>query len=251
ASFSWQLDMPLGLRQVATNKNETSLVDAKGHLRLTLREVTITGADGRVQTSELTLAQDGTASLLVNPNELAYPAVVQFEIDAPPIALAIIPPEIIKARMMVLLDTSGSMGWRFSNNTLAGADTQGGDGDTSSVFCDNALGTAFRCNANVACTIANGGINLHGVTPNGSGVIDQPSRMLAAKSALFNVVNANSGLIDVGLTRYRETNTGENPIYCSTPQVGPYYWGRRFNNPIMNVYREHSINDYPDGCEFG
>src|SRR5690606_35253112 len=122
------------------------------------REVTIAGANGKVQTTELALAADGTASVQLDPRELTYPAVVQFEIDAPPIALAIIPPEIIKARMMVLLDTSGSMGWRFSNNQLAGSDSQGGDGDTTSVFCDNTIGTNFVCGNNVACTIANGGV---------------------------------------------------------------------------------------------
>src|SRR5690606_39069605 len=136
------------------------------------------------------------------------------------------------ARMMVLLDTSGSMGWRFNNNQNAGSDSNGGDGDTTSVFCDNTIGTTFSCAANVSCTTANGGVNVHGVTPNGQGAITVPSRMLAAKLALTNVLNAHSGLIDFGLMRYRENGGCDNPLYCSPPQAGSFLWGRRYNDEI-------------------
>src|SRR5690606_16451474 len=61
-------------------------------------------------------------------------------------------------------------------------------------------------------SVANGARNLFPVSNN-----NNPSRMLATKAALQNVVNAHSGLIDFGLMRFREHTSSAvcpDPIYC-------------------------------------
>lgn len=240
ADFRWQLERAPGLKVVESSRNETSLVDADGHLRLTLREATITSADGVVTRAPLALRDDGTTSLDVDTFTLAYPAVVQFEIDAPPVALAIIPPEIIKARMMVLVDTSGSMMWGFDNGS-----NQGGDSDDTAVFCDNEIGTGFTCSANVACSLtgATPGLNLFPATD----PTNSPSRMLGTKLALQNVFNAHSGLIDFGLMRFREHDDyciGAD-AYCCPTAFGATVGGRCTEG--QNAYNGPTIVRL-DGC---
>jgi hypothetical protein len=240
ADFRWNLEWPNGLRQVESSRNETSLVDADGYLRLTLREAIITGADGKVDTTQLVLARDGSASLRVDPLTLAYPAVIQFEVETPPIALAIIPPEIIKARMMVLVDSSGSMIRSFVDD-----DNQSGDSDDTAVFCDNNIGTGFTCADNVACSLtgATPGLNLFPANnPTGD-----PSRMLGTKLALQNVFNAHSGLIDFGLMRFREHETDcPDPTYCCTSAVGTQTMGRCTDGDD-SFYPNYNVT-FLDGC---
>src|SRR5690606_27885808 len=66
ADFRWRLDVPSGLKQVESSRHETSLVDARGHLRLTVRQATILAADGAVRSAQVVLGQEGEASLRVN-----------------------------------------------------------------------------------------------------------------------------------------------------------------------------------------
>src|SRR5437868_10921891 len=78
----------------------------------------------------------------------------------------------IKARAMVMVDTSGSMVWHFGD-----CDSTGGDGANPSLFCDNHIGGSYDCSK--ACSVANGGVNEFPVAnPN------NPSRLFAAKAAL-------------------------------------------------------------------
>src|SRR5690606_30810828 len=132
----------------------------------------------------------------------------------------IIPPEIIKARMMVLVDTSASMIYQFTSDSSAGGDSPAG-GDIAA-FCDNQIGTSFDCNDNVQCSVANGGRNFFPVSNN-----NNPSRMLATKLAMLNVINAHSGLIDFGLARYRENPSQcSNNTYCCNTVTGTTTRGR-------------------------
>ena len=85
----------------------------------------------------------------------------------------------IKARAMLMVDTSGSMVWHFGD-----CSTTGGDGGSPALFCDNNIGTAFTCAANTSCTAANGAQQLFPTT------IANPSRLYAAKAAL-NSLTAN------------------------------------------------------------
>ena len=55
--------------------------------------------------------------------------------------------------------------WQFGSTTSTGGDSPT---DGSAVVCDNAIGgtPTFACNANTACTVANGG--RLGVAPRGA-----------------------------------------------------------------------------------
>src|SRR5215212_5477486 len=81
---------------------------------------------------------------------------------------------VIKPRVMVVIDTSGSMLWHFEDNNSCG-----GDGDRNSTYRDNMIG------------------------PNKlyPGTDGNKSRLYAAKRAFSDVINA-TGDIDFGLERY-------------------------------------------------
>ena len=101
----------------------------------------------------------------------------------------------IKGRVMVMVDTSGSMVWHFNNNN-----STGGDGDLKSLFTDS-----LQANKNYYPG------NLINGVPDGTN-----SRIYAAKAALTNVVNA-TGDIDFGLMRYAPANVGngcQNNVNC-------------------------------------
>src|SRR5438128_2290230 len=91
------------------------------------------------------------------------------------------------ARVMVLVDTSGSMVWHFGNNN-----TCGGDGDFNSLFTD-----ALQANKNYYP-----GYLVNGV-PDGTN-----SRLYNAKAALANVINA-TGDLTFGLMRYAPALVGK------------------------------------------
>src|SRR6185369_11764243 len=135
---------------------------------------------------------DGFARLRVDHRTITYPALVDFAIGIGDVRALAIAPTQIKGRVMVLLDTSGSMIWHFGDNNSTGGDSSPG----LAQFCDNSLGggSTFACNANKACTAANGARPFWPVADAAN-----PSRMLAAKLALQNVVNANAGILDFGL----------------------------------------------------
>jgi MYXO-CTERM domain-containing protein len=99
---------------------------------------------------------------------------------------------------MVMVDTSGSMVWHFGDCA-----TSNGDSGAPAVFCDNSIGTAFACNKNLACSIANGGVPLWPTT------LNNPSRLYAAKAALNDVINSAAGDLDFGLERYSLTVANE------------------------------------------
>ncbi|MBN2197082.1 MAG: hypothetical protein JW751_30030 [Polyangiaceae bacterium] len=129
------------------------------------------------------------------------------------------PITMVKGRILVLVDTSGSMLWGFSNTS-----TQYGDSDASARFCDNAIGTSFDCQDTVdgapaECTAANGAVSQYVSTPN-------VSRMAATKAALQRVLLAHSGLVDFGLERFAAWDGCNNPTYCCRPATGSSTRGR-------------------------
>src|SRR5690606_28187627 len=71
ADFRWRLEVAKGLKPVESSRNEVSWVNAQGHLRLTLREVSITSADGSISHTQLALGTDGMASLMLDPRTLS------------------------------------------------------------------------------------------------------------------------------------------------------------------------------------
>ncbi len=93
---------------------------------------------------------------------------------------------------MVLVDTSGSMVWHFNDCSGAGGDGSKGD----AAYCDNGInGSSFTCAANATCSPSTGAALFQANA-------DNPSRLLAAKAALNDVINSSSGSIDFGLERY-------------------------------------------------
>ena len=114
----------------------------------------------------------------------------------------------IKSRVMVLLDTSGSMGFHFKDPlTLtyppsANADYPGGDGSTS--YTDG-----VQANANMFPGKLLGNGTRDGVN----------SRLYAAKNALNDAINAYSGDVDFGLSSYDWTNCAFNAPGCEACQL--------------------------------
>jgi hypothetical protein len=228
----WQTELGDGLRAVARDDLGTNLVDADGEIWLAVSPVTITDAHGIVANAALHFEQDGFARLRIEPVGLAYPALIDFAVTLGNVQALAIAPTQIKGRVMVLLDSSGSMLEQFGSTT----NTQGDSpvGNDIARFCDNAMpGSTFACSANLACTTANGALNYWPVASAAN-----PSRMLASKLALQNVVNANAGLLDFGLERYAEStacpNTA-NPAYCCNSQANGTTPGRCRDN---DFYRD-------------
>jgi hypothetical protein len=169
---------------------------------LTAKSAHIVDATGKVRNEPVRFDEDGVARLNVSHNDLVYPFVVSFGFEAPPLGRRAPAPagNQIKGRVMILLDTSGSMVWQFDGTKT----TTHGDSPrtTEAIFCDNNIGTTFGCDDNVACTLANGGVNFYRVDD-----ANQKSRMLASKAAIQNVVNAHSGVLDFGLERFAAQTT--------------------------------------------
>jgi hypothetical protein len=100
----------------------------------------------------------------------------------------------IKPRVLIMLDTSGSMSWHMTDNSITG-------GDGSSLYRDGAVteNTYYRGMPIGSTTCAAGGCSLTGTC--GAGFDGTNSRLYTAKQAINNVINA-SGDIDWGLMRY-------------------------------------------------
>ena len=88
----------------------------------------------------------------------------------------------IKARVMILVDTSSSMLWQFGGNVSAG-----GDGDQYSLFTDAAQMAKNYYPGTLVIGVRSG----------------TTSRLYAAKHAVTNVIWGTSGFIDYGLMRYQ------------------------------------------------
>jgi MYXO-CTERM domain-containing protein len=222
--FAWRVALGASVRAVPRDDLGTDLVDEKGAAWLTVSPVTIIDSNGTRRIVALQLDADGYARLRVDHQGLLFPVLVELEVSLGDVQLLAVTPTQIKGRVMVLLDTSGSMLWHFADDNTTNGDSPRGNGVAR--FCDNGLanGSTFACNANVACTAANGALNYWQVDDNAN-----PSRLLASKQALQNVVNANAGVLDFGLERYAEStacpNT-TNPAYCCNPQTNGSTRGR-------------------------
>ena len=220
--FVWRTELGDGLRAMTRDDLGTNLVDADGQVWLAVSPATITDAHGHVANAALHFDQDGYARLRIEQG-LKYPALIDFAVTLGNVQALAIAPTQIKGRVMVLLDSSGSMLEQFGSNTNTHGDSPVGNGIAR--FCDNGMqGSTFACNANLPCTTANGALNYWPVASAAN-----PSRMLASKLALQNVVNANAGLLDFGLERYAEStgcpNT-TNPAYCCNSQTNGTTAGR-------------------------
>lgn len=222
--FVWQAALGQGMRAVPRDDFGTDLVDAKGEAWLRVSPVNVVDGQGNVSKVPLFFGDDGFARLRIDPNGLTYPTLIDFEATLGNVQALAVAPTQIKGRVMVLLDTSGSMLWHFDDSNSTNGDSPRGNGIAQ--FCDNGLanGSTFACNANKACTIANGALNYWPVADNAD-----PSRLLASKQALQNVVNANAGILDFGLERYAESSAcpnTTNPAYCCNSQTDGATRGR-------------------------
>ncbi len=221
--LSWQVTLADGLRAVPRDDLGTDLVDRKGDVWLSVSPVSIVDGKGDGEQAPLYFSNDGYARLRIDHRALAYPALADFSINLGSIQALAVTPTQIHGRVMVLLDTSGSMIWHFDDSNSTGGDSPPGQ----AVICDNTLGggSTFACSANQACVAsATAGRSYWPVAD-----AADPSRMLAAKLALQNVVNANAGILDFGLERYAESaacpNT-TNPAYCCNSQTDGTTRGR-------------------------
>ncbi len=246
--FVWRTELADELRAVTRDDLGTNLIDANGDAWLAVSPVTITDARGVASNALLNFDADGYARLRVPPAGLQYPAMVDFAVTLGNVQALAIAPTQIKGRVMVLLDSSGSMLEQFGSSTGTGGDSPF---NGPAVVCDNSLGngSTFACNANLACTTANGGRPYWPVA-----AAANPSRLLASKLALQNVVNANAGLLDFGLERYAEStacpNT-TNPAYCCNPQTNGTTAGRcRGNDGYTDIPMSGTGNDltYQGSC---
>ncbi|HVY24933.1 MAG TPA: MopE-related protein [Polyangiaceae bacterium] len=220
--FVWSARLGEGLHAVPRDDLGTDVLDEKGDPWFNVSPVSIVDGKGATTLANLHFDADGFARLRVDHRGITYPALVDFAISIGDVKALALAPTQIKGRVMVLLDTSGSMIWHFGDSNSTGGDSSPG----LAQFCDNALGggSTFACNANKACTAANGARPFWPVADAAN-----PSRMLAAKLALQNVVNANAGILDFGLERYAESaacpNT-TNPAYCCNSQTDGTTRGR-------------------------
>ncbi|NRA34542.1 MAG: hypothetical protein HRU17_14500, partial [Polyangiaceae bacterium] len=215
-TFRWTMETAEGLRVVPTSEDGYVLVNDKNIPQLGISAVEIVDAEGQSTTGRLLINEDAQqATLRVDTAQLALPVVVNWGVTVTVSANAVTT-SIVKGRVMVILDTSGSMLLNFGGGTH----THGDGPETGSVFCGGDMadvtGTtpSFRCEDNVECTAANG-VEAYPV-PSES----DPSRMFGAKEALANVINAHSGLLDFGLTRYIENSSASacpNETYCCDP----------------------------------
>jgi MYXO-CTERM domain-containing protein len=241
--MNWQLELgDKTLRPVEIDNGEIVLVDAKNVGQLKISAVNLVSADGTEKKASFSLSGSELA-LHVGSQKLSYPAVATFSVAAPKGGEQFVTaPVQIKGRLLVLLDTSGSMTEQFTSGTNTQA-----DGDSNAVYCDNNLGTnggsttyGFTCGQNVACTTANGGRPDFRL-PMTNGVVTTPSRMYAAKQALTNVITAHAGLLDFGLERYSSKTVGggggncTDATYCCTPAP---------NTPTTTVGRCQSNGSY-------
>ncbi len=245
--YSWKLDLAASLRAEPAADDAVALVDEAGAVQLLISAVTLVDGKGQTRRAPLRVA-DGYATLHIDHRTAVYPLVADYALTAPTKmqALALAPTQI-KGRVMLILDTSGSMLYGFGDSTSRGA-----DGDSRAVFCDNDLysgSDAFRCSDNVACTTGNGGRGYWRLAD-----IANPSRMFAAKEALSNVINAHAGLLDFGLERYIHDNSGSdactNGTYCCTPATGGTTRGRCKHHSGYTNIPNGTDNDltYAGGC---
>jgi hypothetical protein len=236
--FVWKVNFPgEKLEPQSLDKNRGVLVDKLGHVRILVSEAQVVDAKGTKLTVPISFAMEGFASLRIDPTKVSFPVAVDYSFKAPPLGTLAAPPVNINGRVMVLLDTSGSMMWGFSNSN-----STMGDSDSTAVFCDNAIGTSFACNQNVACTTGNGGLNAWPVQN-----VNQPGRLFASKAALQNVLNAHAGLIDFGLERFIEDSSCANAAYCCTPQTNGTTAGRcKDNSAYTNITGYNTT--YWGGC---
>lgn len=217
--LSWQVTLGAGLHAVPRDDFGTDLVDGKGDVWLSVSPVSVVNGKGDVTKTPLYFGSDGYAKLRVDHRGLTYPALADFSITLGSMQALAITPTQIKGRVMVLLDTSGSMIWHFDDSNSASGDSPPGQ----ALVCDNGLGggSTFTCSSNQACTAASGARAYWPVAN-----LADPSRMLASKLALQNVVNANAGILDFGLERYAESASCSNPDYCCNPQIDGTTRGR-------------------------
>ena len=157
------------------------LSDRAGSERFHWGPAHVYDAAGKVVDAEMTLS-GGVLSLRWSSTGLVYPVALLASAQRAPAKVLALPAQI-KARVMVLVDTSGSMSLYF-HDPAAGDDFPGGDGSTS--YTD----------IHVTNTYAYPGKDVAGVRQG------QFSRLFAAKKALRNAVSAYSGTVDFGLMAY-------------------------------------------------
>ncbi len=146
----------------------------------------------------------------------------------------------VKGRVLVMVDTSGSMAWHFTDCVGAGGDGFG----SPALFCDNSMGAingkTFACNQNVACTAANGAAALFPVAN-----VNNPSRLYSAKAALQDVINSAGGDLDFGLERYALSSPNEVAIGFSMCPDASDCCNTQINGTTRGRCAPRFLADYP------
>ena len=144
----------------------------------------------------------------------------------------------IKGRVMVLVDTSGSMVWHFGD-----CNTANGDGDGTALICDNSLATAFTCAQNTSCTLGHGALADFPVN------LANPSRLYSAKAALNDVLDSAGGDLDFGLERYTLAGGCPDATNCCSTQTNGATRGRCVRDTdYPNVPTSASNITWSGGC---
>jgi hypothetical protein len=133
----------------------------------------------------------------------------------------------IKARALVMIDTSGSMIWHFNDCTVAG------DGDGSARLCDNNQSPQFDCTLGATCSTSAPGAVAAYPLPDGAA-----SRIWGAKTAMTNVILGGPD-VDWGLERYIPDDIANgvcvNAKWCCQPSTGASVSGSCENNNNYNA----------------
>ena len=165
--FGWQVGLGAGIKSVVTQGHGTLVfLDEAGVAHLHVPVPFVVDADGKEQKAEANFA-DGILSMTWRLQYLKLPAIIHWSVNlgGPPDgggSGGVVFPQV-KPRIMVLVDSSGSMTSVFASN----ADTAG-DGNAALLYTDAAVTNQNHYPGN----------------PIGG------SRMFAAKQALTNAVSA-------------------------------------------------------------
>jgi MYXO-CTERM domain-containing protein len=233
SSIAWRWDAGQGFVVPVNEDGGVIVRDTTGAERVRIAAPEFVGADGQrargsVQWTNGFLVVDISAAKALTP-----PAAGSIPIDLPEQQLYGAPPAQVKARVMVLMDTSGTMGYYFADpkqplaNTPGASDVPAGDG--SKTYTD-VNGTAALYPGKLQGTVYQGTL----------------SRLYAAKSAVSNAVNGYSGSIDFGLMTFPFQFCAFNQPKCFPCQVGTTGFTCLYANAAGNQW--DGVNWNPQDC---
>jgi hypothetical protein len=233
-AFAWRMQSGERFTVPANEAGEVTLGDTAGVQRMRVGRGMLIGADGArrpatVRWASGYLVVDATASA-----GMVHPVMVWSGIDVPAQQLQSTPPTQIKAQVMVLMDTSGSMGFYFKDPVKWPDDIPGGDG--SFEYTDKTNTKAYLFPGRLQGNVRQGAL----------------SRLYAAKAAVRNAVNGYGGSVDFGLETFDFSLCGFNQPLCTqcgyAVQNGIVYTCLYANNTFTTWM---GINWVSEGCTKG